>query len=1069
MLAFPSLRGSVRSARGCLPSTSVQLSPRPTFVLIPFLFLFFSIQIIFASGSAFAVPMQQTGSIDVVGRVVDQSSGSPLQGVTLSVKGTGVSTMTDDNGNFKITVPSADAVLQVSYVDYLSQDFPVNGKSALEIGMSSKSSSLTDVVVVAYGTQKKASVTGAVASISGKDLANVPVPNISSALAGRLPGLVAVQRSGQPGVDNTSVNIRGFGNALIIVDGVPQEFNQLDPNEIESFTILKDAAAAIYGARAANGVILVTTKRGKNGKPTVSFSSGLSWQTRTNWSRMANAGEFTSLINQGRINNGQPLKYTEYDVKVFRQVSGDPNALADMTDAEKARFKDEDLRNYHNEDPFPAAFKDFAPMQQYNISSRGGNENIKYFISGGILDQSSMLRSGDMSYKRYNLRANVDARINKNLDVSLDLGGRNERRYYPISGIDWIMQLTYWGEPVKWKTWPDKTKPVGSIVDATNADLSGYQKLNYNEYNSAFNFDYRVPFIKGLSLQGRLNYRVGFYYNDRFTKQYWTYNYDFKADAYTRATTPSGNTSLSVESRQDTWLTGQMFLKYDRTFGKHDVKGMLLYEGLDNGLKYVNAYREGYLSTALPILSAGGDLNKNNAGTEQEDGRASYAGRINYAYDNKYLLEATFRYDGNSMWANDYRWGFFPGILAAWRVSEEGFFRKHVSFIDNLKLRASLGISGDDAGGIPYQYLQTFSINGRYVLNNAIGNGIRNNGIANPYGTWAEYKTYNAGLEFGMMKNRLYGELDVFYRDGYNLLGTRADALPTTFGASFPQENLNSSSNRGFELRLGFRDRKRDFSYNIEGNVSWNRAKWENVSERDFSAASNAVKARDMVSNSWRNVIWGYKAVGLFQTQAEIDKWALNQDNNNNRTLRPGDIKYMDLDSNGRLDRYDETVIGNTVPLTMFGLNVSLGWKQFDFSMLLQGAANFDTHINEERAPAQYEGNTYAYVAVDSWTPANPNARFPRFLPGAAQNNRALSDFWIHDASYVRLKNLQFGYTLPEKLMRRAGLGTCRFYFSGVNLFTLTEMKNFDPEAPIGDLRYYPQQKTFSFGVNLNF
>ncbi len=1018
----------------------------------------------------FAHSLQQATSRDqtVTGRVFDQTSGNPLQGATVSVKGATKSVLTDENGNFKITVSDAGVVLTISFVDYNAVDIPLAGRNVLDVSLTSKSNNLTDVVVVAYGSQKKASVTGSVASVSGKDLVNIPVANVSSTLAGRLPGLVALQRSGQPGVDNTSINIRGFGNALIIVDGVPQEFNQLDPNEIESFTVLKDASAAIYGARAANGVILVTTKRGKSGKPTISFSSGLSWQTRTNWSRMANAGEFTSLINQGRINNGQPLKYTEYDVKVFRHVSGDPNALTDMTPAERSRFDAEDLRNYHDEDPYPAAFKDFAPMQQYNVSSRGGSDNIRYFISGGILDQSSMLRSGDMNFRRYNLRANVDAKINKNLDVSLDLGGRNERRFYPISGMDWIMQLTYWGEPVKWKTWPDRTKPVGSIVDATDAGLTGSQQFNYNEYNSALSFDYRIPAIKGLSVQGRINYRTGFHYNEYFTKQYWTYNYDFKTDTYTRATTPSGNTSLNIESREDKWLTGQLFLKYERSFGKHDLKALALYEGLDNGLKYVSAYREGYLSTALPILSAGGDLNKNNSGTQREDGRASYAGRFNYAFNNKYLLEATFRYDGNSMWAGDYRWGFFPGVLGAWRVSEEGFFRQHVRFIDNLKIRASAGIAGDDAGGIAYQYLQTFGINGRYVLNNAIGNGIRNNGIANPFATWAEYKTYNAGVEFGLLNNRLYGEADVFYRDGYNLLGTRADALPTTFGASLPQENLNSASNRGFELRLGFRDRKREFTYSVEGNVSFNRARWEQVSERDFSTASRGVIARDRVSYTWRNTIWGYKAVGIFQSQEEINKWALNQDNNNNRTLRPGDIKYMDLDSNGRLDRYDEAIIGNNVPLTMFGFNMSASWKGIDFSMLLQGAANFHTFINEERAPAQYEGNTYAYVAVNSWTAANPNAKFPRFLPGGVQNNRAVSDFWLHDASYVRLKNLQIGYTLPGKMLRKIGLGTCRFYLAGVNLFTISQMKNFDPESPIGDLRYYPQQKTYSFGVNLN-
>lgn len=1009
---------------------------------------------------------QQQNSVS--GKVTD-SSNQPLPGVTVLIKGTNIGTVTNTEGNYSLTGIPDNATLQFTFVGMKGQEITVEDKTTIDVVMIEDAIGLEEVIAIGYGTQKRATITGSVAAIQGEKIVNIPVANVSSTLAGKLPGVVALQRSGLPGGDNTSINIRGFGNALIIVDGVEQDFNQLDPNEIESFSVLKDAAAAIYGSRAANGVILVTTKRGRSVKPTIDFSTNLGWQTRTAWPMMANSGEFTSLINQGRINQSQPLKYTEYDVKVYKYVSGDEEVIETMTPQELERFKTEDLRNYRNEDPYSAAFKDWAPIQQYNLSSRGGNDNLKYFISAGILNQQSMFKSEDAKFNRYNVRGNLDAKITNNLNVSLDFSGRYEQRDYPLAGMDGIMQLTYWGEPTKAKVWPDLTKPVGSIVDAINADLTGYRQYDYQEYNTALAFDYQVPWIKGLSLKGRLDYRAGFYYNNIFGKQYWTYVYDYKTDIYTQATNPSGKTSLTVESRHDDWITGQFFADYNRSFGNHEIKGLFVYEGLSSRSRYLQGYREGYLSTALQILNAGGDLNKNNAGTESEAGRVSYVGRLNYGFANKYLLEGTFRYDGNSIWGEDYRWGFFPSVLIGWRISEENFIKNSASFIDNLKLRGSIGTLGDDKGGIPYQYLATYSINGKYIFNNTIGNGIKNNGIANPYATWAEYTTYNGGLDFSFWKNKLYGEFDLFYRYGYNLLGYRADALPTTFGASFPAENLNSSSNRGFELKLGHQNKIKEFSYDIEGNVSWNRAKWEEYEEKDYSEATPDVKARDQVSGQWQNIIWGYEAVGLFQSQEEIDNWTFNQDGNNNKTLRPGDIKYVDRNNDGKLNKYDEIIIGNNVPLTMFGLSLSANWKGIDFSALFQGAADLWMYDNEERAAAQYEGNTYGYYARDTWTPENTDAKYPRFVPGNSQNNRQSSTFWMHDASYLRLKNLQIGYMLPQKILSVAGVKSCRIYFSGVNIFTLTGMKTFDPEAPIGDLRYYPQQKTYSVGLNLSF
>ncbi len=1003
-------------------------------------------------------------AVEIRGTVADEN-GNPIPGATVLVEGTSTGTATDIDGKFSLDAEQG-AVLLISFIGYQPQRVTVGNQSSLSITLVEDQSSLEEVVVVGYGTQEKVNLIGSIAEIKGKEITNLPVPNVSNSLGGRLPGVVAIQRGGEPGNDAASINIRGFGNALVIVDGVVQQLDLIDPNDIESISVLKDASAAVFGARAANGVILVTTKRGSDGPAAINFSSNFGWQTSTKWPRMADSGEFTQLINQGRINQGQPLKYTEYDVKVYKYVSGDKDILSEMTNDELARFNNEDLRNYLNEDPNEAAFKKFAPMQQYNLSSSGGSKKVKYFLSGGFLNQRSMLRSDDTKYQRFNLRSNIDAEITDNLSIGMNFSAQYQIKEYPLDGIASIMQLTYWGEPVKYKSYPDQTKPVGSIIDRSNADLTGHRNNDYKEYNAALNFNLKIPFVKGLNLSGQANYRTGFFQNERFSKQYFTYNYDFKTDLYTRNPNPTGVTSLYIQSRQDEFLTQQFSLNYNNSFGRHDLGMLLLYEGLYDRRRYLEGYREGFLSTALQLLDAGGRVNINNGGNITESGRASYVGRINYSYFEKYLIEAAFRYDGNSMWAGDNQWGLFPAVMLGYRLSEEKFL-KNSSFVDNLKIRGSVGISGDDNGGIPYQFLATYRINGNYVIDNGLQNGIINDGLANPNGTWAEYRTSNVGLDFGLLGGRVYGEFEAFYRYGYKLLGRRSDALPSTFGASFPMENLNSSSNRGLESLLGYRNKIGEIDFDISGNISWNRAKWEEFEERDFTDVAPDIIARDRISGRWINTIWGYTADGLFQSQEEINNWPVNQDGSNNSTLRPGDIKYFDLNGDGILNRFDESPIGNNTPLTMFGLNFNLAWRNIDMSLLAQGAASFLMYANEERAPAMYEGNTYAYIAKDTWTEENPDASFPRFVAGNTLNNRQISTFFIRDASYIRIKNLQVGYSFPESLLDRWNITRCRFYFSGVNLATLSRMKAFDPEAPIGDMRYYPQQKTYSVGFNI--
>lgn len=1020
--------------------------------------------------------------ITIIGVVSDAMTGETLPGANVVISGTTHGVVTDSEGRYSIKVSDENTTLVFSFMGYLNEEVRIGSQRIINVLLSPDITSLEEFVVVGYSVMRKSHVTGAVATVDGSELVERPVSSITQTMGGRLPGVVSIQNKGEPGRDEARINIRGFGNALVIVDGVEQSLAQIDPNSIESISVLKDASAAIYGARAANGVIIITTKRGTTSRPEINISANQGWQTTTQYPRMANAGEFVSIINQGRINQGRPLKYDNYFVNINRYISGDKSALDDMTPEELERFQNDDLRNYFNEDPWDAAFKKWGRIDNYNINSRGGTDRVKYFLSGGFLNHAGMLRTNDTYYLRYNVNGNIDAAINDRLSIQFDMSARYEDRNYPAAQragtgfnedpMQWIMQLTFWGEPTKPKRWPDPTKPAGGIATVTNADIVGYHDHNYREYNVSAGFTYDVPRIEGLIFRGRLNNRSGDFNNKFFNKQYYEYDYDYITDVYTRADNPSGITSLRYRLRTDRWLTANLFLDYGREFGNHEVRGLAGYEGVDESLAFSELYREGFFSNAVQIIDAGGNENKDNSGFEREWGRASYLGRLNYSYANKYLFEATFRYDGNSMWADKYRWGFFPSFSAGWRASEEGFIENNVGFIENLTFRASYGIMGDDAGGIPYQYLDTYTITGNYVLDGRLGTGIRTTGMSNPFGTWAEYEMFNAGIDISLFDGRIYSVTDAFYRYGYNLLGSRADALPTTFGASLPLENLNSSSNRGFEVSLGHRNTIGEFHYNINANYSTNRARWEHFEERDFSDAEDWVVARDQVSGRWQNVIFGYIALGLFQNQEEIDNWELDQDGSGNSTLRPGDIKYKDINGDGKLDRFDQVIIGNTVPLKFFGLNISASWKNVDLEIFAQGAADFHRFTNEERVPAQFEGNTHAYIANDTWTEDNPNAKFPRFVAGGASNNVPLSTFWVRDASYLRLKNLQIGYTLPQNLTSRLGVEHVRIYFAGVNLYTWSNMIAYDPEAPSSSewdnpVRYYPQQRTFSLGLNM--
>jgi len=1010
------------------------------------------------------IAAQQQSSVS--GKVTD-SSGSPLPGVTVVIKGTTQGTITDPQGNYTLPNAPGNATLQFSFVGMKTQEIAISGKTAIDVMMVDETVGIEEVVAVGYGTQKKANLIGSVVEVKSDKLVNIPSANVTSLLAGKLPGIVSRQLSGEPGADAANISIRGFGNALTIVDGVERNYNQIDPNEIESISVLKDASAAIYGARAGNGVILVTTKRGSSGKPVINFSFNNGWQSSTRMPRYVNSGEFAESYNDALRNSGSPLQFTDYQIKAYKYVSGDKSVT--FTDAERAQFEGEKA-NYVNTDWVDVVFRPAAPMQQYNLSSSGGSEKIKYFISLGYLDQNSVLRSGGDRLRKYSCRSNIDAQITKNLSIGLDVSGRLELLDYPQCDIGQIWN-NFMSDPPTNAVGPNPNFASGMGQGAADPDICGTRKTKTTDLSGSISINYSVPFIKGLSAKARLDYLTVPVFQKNFFKAYDIYSYNPVTDTYTyRFAGASSTTSLTQTWTQPVTMVSKLFLNYEHVFGKHSVKALVVGEFTDFNSNTFSAYRTDFYTTAIEQLFAGSSTGQTCTGTESADGRISYAGRFNYEYSNKYLLETTFRYDASPRFARDVRWGFFPSVMAGWRLSEENFIKNNLQFVNNLKLRVSYGQAGVD-NIASYNYMTGYQYSGGFVDNSELQLGLTSKGLANLSTTWEKHITYNAGIDFGLLNDMLYGAFDVFYKERSGILTTRSGSLPSTFGANLPSENLNSANYRGFEFQLGYRDKIREIEYSIDGNIAWNRGKYGHVEESDFSGSDQYTRLRYQNSGQWISRYFGLEDAGLFQSQAEIDAWPVIQDNNNNTTLRPGDVKYLDFDGDNKITDLDYHVIGKgDIPEITYGLNISGKWKEFDLSMLWQGATNYSV-IEPGMRPYQFTPSTMSAVQLDYWTPENTDARYPRIGISGFNNNKYSSTFWLIDAYYVRLKNIQLGYSLPKLLYKRIGVSELRLYVSAVNLLTISNVKHSDPEVQswTGDYIFFPQQKTISLGINISF
>ncbi len=993
---------------------------------------------------------QQAGRVTVKGVVKDEN-GEPIIGVNVVEKGTTNGTVTDIDGNFTLSV-SPNSKLSVTYIGYSEKEIAVNkAKSPLEILLSEDTQALDEVVVVGYGTQKKVTLTGSVVALKGEEIMKSPSINVANSLAGRLPGVIVNNRTGEPGRDDPSIYIRGkstTGNSspLILIDGVERDgLSELNPNDIESISVLKDASAAIYGARAANGVILVTTKRGTEAKPTISFSYNQGFSQPTRNPKMADSYTFASVYNEIEEGEGRAPRYTAEELEKYRNGT-DPN--------------------YPNTDWFDLMTRNLTPQHRVNVGVSGGNERVKYFLSLGESHQSGNFVGGTTSVRLYNVRSNVDVQVTKYLKVGLDIAGKLNDSHYPSGGTSDIYSHIFLYLPT-WQTyWPgtDYLMPNRDSENLVNrvGDALGYEKQKTTTIQSRFSFKLDIPWVEGLWLDGIASYDTESLRTKVWKTPAYVYYQDSSTGELYRGISGSSPSLASLTQNYDNtvnmYLVGK--INYDRTFGKHHVGAMFGYEQNQEKIDFVGAYRSDFVSTAISEIFAGSsDKNKqSNDGKSSESARQNIFGRFSYDYADKYMAQFTFRRDGSPNFPENKRFGFFPSFSLGWRISEESFM-EGMDFLDNLKIRGSYGKMGNDLVN-SFQYLAAYQFGNNNVFGGNDVSGLVQSVVPNPNITWEVAKTYNIGFDSRFFNGLLGIEFDYFKTRRSNILTKRSAIVPAYTGLTLPDENIGIVDNKGFELVVSHENYSNPLKYRLSANVSFARNKVIFSDEQPAAEPYQYATGRPIGSELY------YHAIGVFASEDEINSYPhlLN--------TQPGDLIYEDVNQDGSIDSRDRIRVNQTnTPEIVYSLNAYFEYKGFDLSLLFQGQENAVQYFDSYFSVMSYSlGNFLEWRANDRWTPTHTDATMPRGSSSMWNNNTEASTQWLVDAGFLRLKNLEFGYNLPRNICEKLWVQNLRLSFSANNLFIIYDhMKDlgFDPETT--SYWYYPQQRTYNFGINLTF
>ncbi len=974
--------------------------------------------------------------------------GESLSGATVQVKGSSLITTTDDSGQFSIAVPDNDAILVVSYVDMQTAEIRVGVNTNLIIQLKAVDQSMNEVVVVGYGTQKKVSMTSAVTQVKGEDLVRRPVSNLQQALQGQAPGLTVLDRGGEPGRSAATLRVRGIttfsgnssGNSspLIIVDGVEQQMFNLNPEDVESISVLKDASStAIYGSRAANGVVLITTKRAKTGKVQIAYNGYYAIQKSVNQPENMELEKYMRYQQLAYTNQGLtiPARYTDESIDTWVNSSD--------------RYKYPDVNTW-----FQTVLK-AAPQHSHNVSFSGGNEFSRTRVSMRYMDQGGIAPNYSASIRE--IRINNDMQLHKRLKMSADVNYRYNMSRSPFASdvFNRFLHGTLFAAP----KYPDGT--YGLSQQGFNplllAEKSGNNNIASNYFYASGKMEYQL--LKGLTLSAQVSAVMD------FTEQKAYRNAVNNFDSLTGRRYQVANNALTETRNRYREITTNYLANYATSFGRHELKALVGFSELYNNGYNLSAYRERFYNNDIQSIGQGAnDPTKDNSGNEYKFGLRSYFARLNYSFDQKYLLEVNGRYDGSSRFTGNKQYSFFPSFSAAWRITEEDFFDNLNTPFNELKIRGSWGQTGNQTVPL-YSYFASLT-QGSYTFGGVAAPTFSQTVLADPSISWETNTQTDIGIEGSLLGYKLSFSVDYYKKRTSGIL--LALPLPVVTGFTSSNQNAGVIDNKGWEISLGYRNNEHKFTYAISGNVAINRNEVIDLKGGGpFINSSYDLDPRYIVKEGLPyNSLWGYKTDGYFQSQQEIDNYPTIAPN-----TKPGDVKYVDLNKDGRINADDWTVIGNPFPKYTFGATAELGYRNFSLNLLFQGAADVDTRLSGALSEyGIFEGFTHKIVTDNYWTPERPNARFP--LPRKSdQRNVNTSDRLIIDGSYLRLKNLQLNYSVPSPLLKKAGINAARIYLSGTNLLTFSKLNewNLDPEAESGRGIYYPQTSLYTLGLNLNF
>lgn len=1030
--------------------------------------------------------LQLMAQTNVVTGTVTDPLGEPLIGVNVVLKDNPtVGTITDMDGKFSLEAGNSK-VFVFSYIGYAPQEVSIVGKNNIQVQLKEDSETLEEVVVVGYGTQKKGSLTGAISSVKSEELTRTTTPTTAGALVGKTPGISARQADGRPGA-SAAIQIRNMGTPLYVIDGIQCEegqFNNIDVNDVESITILKDASAAIYGLRAANGVVLVTTKSGKRGeKNQISANAYYGIQNFMRYPEVANASQFYEGRMQADLNTYGSTARTMEELNLWRQGQG-----------EYSSFDWQKFITNKN-----------APIWYGNVSATGGSERINYHFGVSHLDQKAMING--FNFARTNLQSNIEANITKSLKIGARLSGRIEERHnVGVPGLDDYWQPYY----AMFQNWPTQHAYANDNPNYVNAtrnnatgaaifdrNITGYTDDIWKSATANVYAEWQSP-IEGLKARVAYNYWIARNDQEQFEYTYKVYTYDKANDSYNEQW---GNQNPWRRRLKDEKVeqTFQAQLNYDHTFNqKHHVSGVLgieTFEKTRDWLQYNTLPTNNY----IPLTNGIADMQSMETKMTTAR-RAGMVFRAAYDYSSTYFAEFSGRYDGSYLFQEGNRWGFFPAVSAGWRLSEESFMSgvKEATKLSNLKIRASWGQMGDDKLDVdddgdgylddivsPYSYLNGYTYgSGNAVLNGNAMTGVVYRGIPITTLSWIKSTLINIGVDYGFLDDRLSGTFEVFQRKRTGLPALRYDVLiPTEVGFSLAKENLNSDYHKGLELGITWRDKVRDFSYSIGGNFTLARKMNGDSYKPRFGSSWD--EYRNSTENRWINTnTWGYQVVGRFQSYEDIQNYRVDNDGQGNTTMLPGDLIYKDQNGDGIINSLDERPIGyqpEQLPYISFGINTSFEWKGIDLKADFAGAAGQSYHMCWEVAyPFQGDGNSTAYLLTDSWHRADPTdansewiaGKFPatRYAGANVSFNR-YSDFWLHNTYYIKLRTLELGYTLPKSISSKFFVDRLRIYANAYNLFSIDNLSKYqlDPEIQSNSALVTPNLRTFSFGFNLNF